>query len=297
MRFGITALEFGPMAQDFITGGLAATGGFNTVDLIMPMLENEHISVLELSFDVLHILPDAFSSEVIEHLVELKDDRGVSYTIHLPLWSIELATFNEPVRKGSVKSVVDAIAVAEPLDPEVYVLHATGALATEFSRLTFSPDVVNTICTLMSGFSAASVEEILVQSEIDPRRLAIENVEFPFDITKEVIEEYDTGICFDTGHLVAQMCGEESATEFYHKHKDRIIELHLHDASTTRTNVGSGYVDHRPLGTQQLPVRDLLMELINDGFSGPIIFELTASETRQSLEHIKKVVPEALSGQ
>ncbi|MFW9933620.1 MAG: TIM barrel protein, partial [Candidatus Thorarchaeota archaeon] len=207
---------------------------------------------------------------------------------------IELATFNEPVRKGGVESIVNSINVAEPLEPEAYVLHTTGALATEFSKLTFSPNIVNIICTLMSSFAATSVEEILAQTNIDSRKLAIENLEFPFDITRSVVDEYDTGICFDTGHLLAQMCGTESVIEFYHKHKDRIIELHLHDGSAMKTDVGSGFIDHRALGTQDLPVREFLKELMHDRFDGPIIFELTADEARQSLDHIKQVVPEAI---
>ncbi len=269
-------------------------GNFDTIKHIERMLEIEHISILELSFDVLHILPNAFSDSVIKKLIDLKDERGVSYTIHLPFWSIELATFNEPVRKGGVKSIVDAIKIAEPLDPEAYGRHSTGSLATEFSKLTFSPNIVQFICTAMAGFSASGVEEILSQSEIDSRKLAIENLEFPFDITRDVIDEYDTGICFDTGHLLSKQSCDESMFEFYTKHKDRIVEFHLHDGSATRTDVGSGFIDHRALGTYDLPVHDFMSELIKDDFRGPIIFELTENETRASLKHIKEVIPAAL---
>lgn len=296
LRFGITALEFSPLAQDLIQGGLANLTNFDTIKHIKRMLEIEHISVLELSFDVIHIIPGAFSEKVIDRLIKMKEELGISYTVHLPLWSIELTTFNEPVRRGGVESTVNAIKVAEPLEPESYVLHATGSLAAEFSKLTFPPNIVEMICTLMSSFSAKSVEEILAQSEMDPRRLAIENLEFPFDITRSVVDEYDTGICFDTGHLMAQMCGTESVIEFYEKHKDRIVELHLHDGSPKRTSVGSGYIDHRPLGTQELPVREFLLRLLEDKFKYPIIFELTSEEARQSLKYIGQIVPEALNG-
>ncbi|MFW9933649.1 MAG: hypothetical protein ACFFDR_13455, partial [Candidatus Thorarchaeota archaeon] len=117
MHFGITALEFGPLSKDLIAGGMASFTNFDTVKHIERMLEIDHISVLELSFDVLHIIPNAFSDQVLDRLVRMKDELGISYTIHLPLWSIELAPFNEPVRKGGVESIVNSINVAEPLEP------------------------------------------------------------------------------------------------------------------------------------------------------------------------------------
>jgi sugar phosphate isomerase/epimerase len=224
----------------------------------------------------------------------LKDEFGHSYTAHLPLWSIELATFNTPVRKGSVESVVESIKLAEPLEPEYYVLHSTGSLAGEFSRLDFKREMVNVICTAMAGFSATSVEEILAKSEIDPRRIAVENVEFPFEITRAVIDEYDLSICFDTGHLLAKFSGDESVLDFYKTHKDRITELHLNDG-TYREVEGVGVPDdHLALGTGDLPVREFMSELVKDDFNGPMIFELTTDEAKQSLQKIQEVIPEAL---
>jgi hypothetical protein len=41
-------------------------------------------------------------------------------------------------------------------------------------------------------------------------------------------------------------------------------------------------------------LRELLLELVKDKFGGPIIFELTMEEARESLAHIKQVVPESL---
>lgn len=294
MRFGITALEFSNVAKEVLQGGVANLSNFDVSMHVDKALELEHISVIELSLDVNHIIPNAYDEQAIKKLQDLKESRNISYTIHLPMWSIELTTFNEPVRKGSVKSIVESIKATEPLEPDCYVLHSTGALATEFSKLTYPPHIVSMINTMMSMFSASSIEEILAQTEIDPRKLAVENLDFPFEVTRDVIDEYDTGICFDTGHQISKQSGEEPVLAFYRKHRDRIVEFHLHDGSATRTHIGAGYIDHRPLGTQEMPVRELLTELIRDKFSGPIIFELTADETRQSLDYIKKVVPEVL---
>ncbi len=47
---------------------------------------------------------------------------------------MEPSTPLSPVREGSVRAVVECIRATLPLAPEVYVLHATGALAAEFYR-------------------------------------------------------------------------------------------------------------------------------------------------------------------
>jgi sugar phosphate isomerase/epimerase len=227
-------------------------------------------------------------------LANLKEEYGHSYTVHLPFWSVELATFNEPVRRGSVKTIVEAIKLAKPLEPEYYVLHSTGSLAADFSRLNFSTSIVDAICVAMAGFSAKSVEEILAKSEINPQKIAVENVEFPFEITRQIIDEYNLRICFDTGHLLAKFSGDESVLDFYKTHKDKIVELHLNDGTHKDVEGVSVTDDHLAIGTGDLPVHDFMIELVKDDFNGPMIFELTTDEVKQSLQTIRSLVPEAL---
>jgi sugar phosphate isomerase/epimerase len=293
MKFGHTSLEFGRVASQIVSGSIPDFSKFNIVDHVRKSIEIEHISVAEITAEIQYIIPNSLSEQAIQGLIDLKDELGHIYTVHLPLWSLELATFNEPIRKGGVEAVVDMIKLLEPIDPEAYVLHSTGALATEFSQLNFSKSNVDMISMLMAGFSATSIEEILSQSEVDPVKIAVENIEFPFNITRDVIDEYGVSICFDTGHLLSKQSGDESMLEFWKKHRDKIIELHLHDGRPSE--LGERYpIDHKALGTGDMPVREFLMELVKDEFKGPIIFELSSEEVVESLEYIKKVVPEAL---
>ncbi len=294
MRYGIVPLEFKPTVERIVVDGVPDFSRFNIIEMVREAVQIEYISVIEITMDMLYVIPGALTPDTINQLAELKDELGHSYTAHLPLWSIEPATFNEPVRKGSVDSIVESIKLVEPLEPEFYVLHSTGALAAEFSRLAFGKEIVNVICTAMAGFSATSVEEILARSEIDPRRIAVENIEFPFDITRAIVDEYDLSICFDTGHTLAKFSGDESVVDFYRTHKDRITELHLNDGTCKIVEGVSIPDDHMALGTGELPVREFMLELVKDGFNGPMIFELTFEEARQSLGTIQDVVPEAL---
>ncbi|MHA1245888.1 MAG: cobamide remodeling phosphodiesterase CbiR [Candidatus Thorarchaeota archaeon] len=295
MRFGIVPLEFKPAAERIIVDGVPDFSRFNIIDAVRDAAKMQHIQVIEVTMDVEHVIPNALTPEVISQLVDLKDELGISYTAHLPLWSLELASFNEFVRQASVESIVSSIRLAEPLEPEAYVLHATGALAAEFSRLDMPVNMVMLICNLMSAIAARSLEDIITRSEINPRLLAVENVEFPFSLTRELVDEYDTSICFDTGHLLTRYSGDESVVEFYRRHRDRIVELHLHDGSYAERDGAVIHRDHIALGEGEMPVREFLMELVRDSFNGPVVFELTATQAKQSLNLIETQVPEAIS--
>ncbi len=296
MRFGTTALEFQSTVDQIIVNGVPDFSRFDVENEVRTSVEGGY-SVIELSLDAKHIIPSSLTPELISRLIELKSELGHSYTIHLPFWSVELATFNEPVRKGSVESAVESIKLTELLEPEAYVLHATGDLAERFSNLPYSPELVRLICTLLGGFASTSIEEILSETEIDSRKLAIENYLFPFDIMRDLIDDLDTSICFDTAHLLTKMSGTESVMEFYNAHKDRISEIHLQDGTYTEYEGATVREDHLTLGHGlwgNSGIREFLLELVKDEFAGPIIFELSMDETKESLNLIRKIVPEAL---
>ena len=80
------------------------------------------------------LLYNDYSPASVEKLAALKAG-GLTYTVHLPLWSVEPSTPLTPVRQGSVEAVVQIIRATLPIEPEVYVLHATGALAAEFYNM------------------------------------------------------------------------------------------------------------------------------------------------------------------
>ena len=123
-----------------------------------------------------------------------------------------------------------------------------------------------------SSIAFESIEEILDQTNTPPWKLAVENVEFPFRAMEDVLETLDLSICLDTGHLIAGFSGEweNEAMDFFESYQNRIVELHLHDAFRNSKKDG-----HKPLGKCDLPVRELLITLLDKQFSAPIMFELT----------------------
>jgi sugar phosphate isomerase/epimerase len=251
-------------------------------------------SLIELNTDLNVFFPDSFGLPTIRRLQALKESRGLSYTVHLPLWSIEPSTPVQWVREGSVEALVDAVLRLAPLEPEAYVLHATGALAAEFYRMATIPDQARPLVMgMFQRHAAHSVEELLRRTKLPSRAVAVENIEFPFDLTLALAEEFDLSLCFDIGHVLAKYSGPVTFEEALQRSLPRLGEIHLHDAyyrpqpdGTFRRN------DHLPLGEGELPLGFLLDTLKQAAFEGPVIFELTIQEARASLDHLRPFLAE-----
>jgi sugar phosphate isomerase/epimerase len=150
------------------------------------------------------------------------------------------------------------------------------------------PDIAKgMILQQFTMFAKKSIEKLLKKTKIPTRKLAVESIEYPFENMIEVIEELDLSICLDTGHILAGYSGDISVLDFVNRYHKRICELHLHDGKYPR-------IDHKPLGTHDLPTRELLLRLKELEFAGPIVYELNLQGAKDSMEYIKKNVPEVL---
>jgi len=292
LRFGIVPLELANVVSLVGEHGGLDFSRFNFTEFLRAT-NRRGFSLMELTLDVGYVVPGGLTEERVEGMRRLKEELGLSFTAHLPLWSLEPASPNQYVRRASVDCLVDAVKLVEPLEPEVYVVHATGALAAEFSRLQMPEPFKGLIIQHFASFAEQSIKELLERTRLPPRRLAIENVEFPFDATWRIAERLDTSICFDTGHLLAGYSGTIGVMEFLERYYNRISEVHLHDGACLQVE-GDLYrrIDHRALGEGQLPVKELLARLQELEFKGPIIFELTFREAQESLNLIKRLLPD-----
>ena len=85
------------------------------------------------------------------------------------------------------------------------MLHATGALASEFYAMTAIPDEARRLVMgMFQRHAAHSIEELLRRTALPSRAIAVENIEFPFDLTLALAEEFDLSLCLDTGHVLAK---------------------------------------------------------------------------------------------
>jgi sugar phosphate isomerase/epimerase len=297
MRFGIMAMQIGSL----IPSGLRPEdmaghiGGFDHAGLVQE-LASHGFNLIELGGDLVLFLPQTFSPPTIERLATLKEARGLSYTVHLPLWSVEPSTPLLPVRQGSVRALVECVEATRPLEPEVYILHATGALAAEFYRMRL-PELARALILrqYFQGGARESVKSLLAETGIPSRRLAIETIEFPFDLTLELADELDLSVCLDTGHVLVGFSGPLGLFDALERCLPRLAEIHLHDGPWQGPDQRIGYgQDHQPLGSGDLDVGRLLDRLAGAAFDGPIIFELTVEEALASLEVIRALRPDTV---
>ncbi len=297
MRFGIKAMQTRILIPQAIAlkNAAAHLAGFDHAGWVRVLAETG-FKVIELAGDLPLFFPDAFAPAAVERLAALKAELGLAYTVHLPLWSVEPSTPIQPVRRGSVEAVAQVIRATRPLAPEVHVLHATGALAAEFSRTRLPEPDRTRLMQLFQAQAAESIRAILAETGLPSRLLAVETIEFPFDLTLALAEQLDLSLCLDTGHVLAGFSGEIELFATLERMLPRLAEIHLHDSQWFGRDGQLGYgKDHHPLGTGDLDVGRLLDRLSAAGFTGPLIFELGIPEALQSLEVVRALRPAALA--
>ena len=208
MRFGIMAMQVDALIPSGLSPQemMAHVAGFDHAALVR-QLASSGFNLLELGGDLGLFFPQAFAPPAIEKLAALKRELDLSYTVHLPLWSVEPSTPLAPVRQGSVRAVIEAIHATRSLQPEVCVLHATGALAAEFYRMRLPEMAHALILRQFQNNARESLQAILSEAGLPSRRLAIETIEFPFELTVELAEQLDLSMCLDTGHVLVGFSG------------------------------------------------------------------------------------------
>ena len=294
MRFGIMAMQLDALVPPGVPAEqiMASIMGFNHAGLARSLFD-KGFNPIELGGDLGMFLPHAYSLEAIQKLMELRTV-GLTYTLHLPLWSVEPSTPLTPVRKGSVDAVVQTIQLTTALEPEVYVLHATGALAAEFYNMRISEMARMLILRQFQNGARESIRSILAETGLPTRKLAIETIEFPLDMTLELAEEFDLSVCLDTGHVLAGFPGWFDFFNVVEKLLPRLAEVHLHDSKKMPEGIRGYGEDHKALGQGDLDLGRFLDRLAAANFNGPLVFELNLDEAMESLEVVKSVRPNYL---
>ncbi len=297
MRFGIMAMQLAALVPEGLTPAelVAYVSQFDHATLVRGLAQHG-FNPIELGGDLSLFFPQAYAPPAVTRLVALKRELNLAYTVHLPLWSVEPSTPLAPVRQGSLRALVEIVRATQPLEPELYVLHATGALAAEFYHMRL-PELARSL--LMRQFQSGareSIKQLLAETGLPSRRLALETVEFPFELTWELAEELNLSFCLDTGHVLAGFAGPVRLEEALERSLPRLAEVHLHDAPWQGAEQRLGYgQDHRPLGRGDLNVGALLDRLVQAKFAGPLILELSVPEALESLAVIRTLRPELVA--
>jgi sugar phosphate isomerase/epimerase len=290
MRFGIMAMQLGlilPSGSETDKQVVLSRLEKFDIAVLVARLADAGFNLIELNTELELFLPGCFDEAAVERLAALRVQRGLTYTVHLPLWSMEPATPDRRVREGSVATLAEAVNRLSTLTPETFVLHTTGSLAAEFSRSSLPPLAKGLILERLHEMARVSLSSLLERTGVSPRLLALENVEFPLEMTRTLAAEFDCSLCLDTGHVLAGYSGERSLQEALELFLPRLAEVHLHDGFRRGEGAAVLVDDHLRLGRGDLGLGWLLGRLAAARFAGPVILELMVEDALASLAQIK----------
>jgi sugar phosphate isomerase/epimerase len=297
LRFGIEQMQASFLISEarsaLASGKPMDVSALNTdVAAQVGQLADLGFRLIELNPDLTIFFPRCYDLPAIERLRKVKAERQLEYTVHLPLWSLEPSSPVQMVREGAVDALVDAVLRLAPLEPEVYVLHATGALAAEFLHMQALESVRPLVMGMFFAQAQRSVAQLLERTGLPSRRLAIETIQFPFDLTLRLADTLNLSMCLDAGHVLAGYTTGVSLPEALERALPRLAEVHLHDGYRRELPDGRVQIaDHLALGLGDLPLQAFLEQLSVAGFSGPIILELTVEQAQASLQAIRAARP------
>ncbi|HDN18132.1 MAG TPA: sugar phosphate isomerase/epimerase [Candidatus Bathyarchaeota archaeon] len=280
-RFGVTAVDF-----ERVMGAIRSGLNFSKFNIgkLIELIYSSGFKIAELTLDMVYAAPGAFSPKNIKTLREVKESYDISYTAHLPLWSIEPASPVPHIREASVKAMAATVPLVEELEPECYVIHATGALASEFNRMKLPEDVKSVINTHFNQFALDSVNKFLELTDLEPKRVATETVEFPYLLTLELAEKLGLSVCLDTGHVLAGFPGTTDLMKVFEACSSLLGEIHLHDA----WNKDGRFQDHLQLGLGDMNIELFFKKLTAIEFNGPIVLELPLEKAVKSIKLLKE---------
>ncbi len=289
MKFGIAPLSFEFMlnrvAKEY---GIEGLSKFRLSEVIEEMAR-EGFKHFEITSDVFQILPIQISDEDIDGLKRIKQQYNISYSIHFPILSIELASPNKFIQEASIKSIINAYQSFIQLkdDIEMYIIHPTGEFIKDAMSFIRDPKIVPIVTNIFTDTAIQSIKKIIKKTGINRNRLAIENIEYPLQETIKMVKKLKTKLCIDTAHILGGFSGNFDLLEITEKYLDITGEIHLQDY--VDDNI---YADHGALGKGKKFPPGFLNLIYQRDFKGPIVFELPRNEIIDSIKYIKHHAPQ-----
>jgi len=180
----------------------------------------------------------------ISHLIELSRLHRVGFNIHLPI-DISLGDENEKVRASGISIVRGVIQKTLCLNPSFYVLHL------DFINPPTPPLLEGGEGGFMQEMDIGAWRTRLIRSlreilndGMESKRIAIENLGYPFEWIEDMVNEFGFSICLDIGHILTH---GYDLRHYLKTYLPRTSIIHLH-------GVHKG-LDH--LGIETLPDPDL----------------------------------------
>lgn len=288
MRIG-TMVEPKKIARAF----LSADGEHSFADEARRLID-AGANHIEISGEAVAVLPDGlrekFREEAAGGLLELREERDVTFSVHLPfMGGVNFTTSIDSIRHASVEVLRDITDQCSPLDPVTYVFHISGLLEDLMSVGLRDRLVIQAYL----AYAAESLERIV--EFIPAEKLCIENLEYiGFEEMFPLVEKFDTRVCMDVGHIRLR---QEQIGDFVQRYGPRLGHVHMHDVTCQlfdkRVTVMN---DHQGLGSGTVDV-DAVIEMLRAAkFDGPVVLEVHTVDPIDSVRILKQAIERAQGG-
>jgi len=205
------------------------------------------------------------SKAVIAELSRLAEEYQLSYNIHLPT-DVSISDLQPEKQQQAVDTLIGVIDLASALAPTAYTLHIP------YNYKSYDHDTVKR----WQGRVLKNLEKILAAG-IAAESIAVETLDYRFDLLNDIIAELNLNVCLDIGHLIVH---EYDLNTLFNQYVDITAIIHLH-------GVKSGY-DHLALNKLADKFINPVMSILNQ-FSGSVSLEVFAfDDLKPSLAFLEK---------
>jgi sugar phosphate isomerase/epimerase len=189
------------------------------------------------------------SNAVIEELSDLAREYDLTYNIHLPT-DVSICAAQPEKQQHAVNTILSVIDRVAPLCPTAYSLHIP------YSQKSFDQDTVKS----WQRCVFKNLKKILAGG-IAAESIAVETLDYRFDLLNDILAELNLSVCLDIGHLIAH---GYNLNALFNKYCDITSIIHLHGVKNGR--------DH------------LALDKLPDKFSEPVLAILKRFTGNVSLE-------------
>ena len=189
-------------------------------------------------------------------LARCKREHGLTYSLHAPL-SASLASEDSTRRRAGVESVLRALDVAAPFEPDNVVLHV-------YHGDREGDPTPPTDLGAWRERAARSLAEI-ADSGVARERLCVELLDYDYDLIEPVVADLGLSVALDVGHLARDGKDELAALRRLWT-RTRIVQWH---------GTEPGGRDHRSLEFfPRARALALLEALLSGGYDGVLTLEV-----------------------
>lgn len=172
---------------------------------------------------------------------------------NLPIASLHQST--PRVVFSSFGSVERLVSRAQEMKAKVVVVHLASV------HKTLQPDYFAKI-RMLEKASGIKVGFENAMSQFQHIKSAAAKYTYDPQLFCDFVHRENIWVTYDVGHMAGL---EKNCAAMYHKLKDRLINVHLHNSANG--------IDHRPLDDGELPLAELLQAMAADNYNGLITLE------------------------